>query len=341
MYAWTGLISQAGITLGLASVVAAGVPDLGQPDTDAARRADRRSTSWSASALPLRPARAAASSTRRAAAADRRLQSRAVPPQLRRAGPDRRDAGDRRRRHRARCADARTRRRLDCARRRHRRPRVVDALGQGGGAARAARRTASPAVARGARVRRATTAGSRTRACGRSATWWTSARSSARGLGGLSGGQRAVCGGDRPGAARADTPVFIQDYHLALVAPRLRAAAGGADGAVLAHSVAVPRPPPHLPMAPGAPGWAARQRSARVPAGARSPQFPAGRRGGARARNRSRMATRIRFRRAHHAPSSRCRSASTTTASRAWPHDPALADEQARLRRRFRPACAD
>ena len=39
-----------------------------------------------------------------------------------------------------------------------------------------------------------------------------------------------------------ETPVFIQDYHLALVAAApARAAAGGAHGALLAHPVAVSR----------------------------------------------------------------------------------------------------
>ena len=48
----------------------------------------------------------------------------------------------------------------------------------------------------------------------------------------------------------SDTPVFIQDYHLALVAPRLaRAPAAGAHGAVLAHSVALSRSPAHLSVA--------------------------------------------------------------------------------------------
>ena len=47
-----------------------------------------------------------------------------------------------------------------------------------------------------------------------------------------------------------DTPVFIQDYHLALVAARAaRAAARGAHGALLAHSVAVSRSSSHLSVA--------------------------------------------------------------------------------------------
>ena len=50
-YAWTGLVSQAGITLGFASVRGGGVSRLGHADPDAARRASSPSTSSSGRSL--------------------------------------------------------------------------------------------------------------------------------------------------------------------------------------------------------------------------------------------------------------------------------------------------
>ena len=117
----------------------------------------------------------------------------------------------------------------------------------------------------------------------------------------------------------SEAPVFIQDYHLALVAPALRSAASGhPHGAVLAHPLALSGSPADLPVAARARGGAAGQRSARVPGRARSAQLPDG--GGRRAwrRHRVRVVAGA-LSAAGTAPSSRCRSVSTTTASRASP----------------------
>ena len=64
-----------------------------------------------------------------------------------------------------------------------------------------------------------------------------------------------------------DAPVFIQDYHLALVAPALRTRRPDAKTALFWH---IPWPyagsSPHLSVAHGAPRGTARQRSPRLPA---------------------------------------------------------------------------
>ena len=117
----------------------------------------------------------------------------------------------------------------------------------------------------------------------------------------------------------SDAPVFIQDYHLALVAPALRALRPDiAHRAVLAHPVALSGPAADLPLAPRAGRGAAGERPDRLPAGARPPELPDGRGRGAGCRGRDGVVARA-VRRAFHARSSRCRLASTTIASRASP----------------------
>ena len=98
-----------------------------------------------------------------------------------------------------------------------------------------------------------TTAGSPTRDCGRSAISSTCVRNSAATIGPHT--RPSTIASPQPStrsSPASSTPVFLQDYHLALVAPALRrAAAGCADGALLAHSVAVSGSSADLPMAAG------------------------------------------------------------------------------------------
>ena len=152
-----------------------------------------------------------------------------------------------------------------------------------------------------------------------------------RRLGGIPGGQRAIRRGHRPRAG------LVQDADLP---PGLPSRAGGAGAAraprrrphraLLAHSVAVSRSAAHLSVAARDAGRAAGQRPARVPGRTRPTQLPARRGGGARRRDRERGVARP-VQRPVDAPSCRCRSASTTTASSAIAADPGLADEQQRL----------
>ena len=102
-------------------------------------------------------------------------------------------------------------------------------------------------------------------------------------------GQCPFRGGDRSGTAEhrhaGVHPGLPSRARRALAA---RAAAGGAHGALLAHSVALSRSPAHLSLAPRDPGGSAGERSAGVPARTRSPQFRARRRRGARCGDRGR-----------------------------------------------------
>ena len=223
-HAWTGLVSQAGITLGFASIVAAEFPG------------------WGSQMQLLLVASIAIHELvgpvlfRRGLAEAGELDARAPRPLVvvsnrepylhsrdeRR--PDRRHGRHRRRRGGARRADARTRRRLDCARRRRGRPAGRRRQRQGAGAARQFLPTCCGACGSRSRRSRPTTAASPTRACGRCATWSTSDRSFAARTGPPT---RTSTSASRPrftpNSARPSAPVFIQDYHLALVAPALRA----------------------------------------------------------------------------------------------------------------------
>ena len=106
-----------------------------------------------------------------------------------------------------------------------------------------------------------------------------------RGLVGVSARQQRFAAAVASELTDERAPVFIQDYHLALVAAELRAArAGGPDGVLLAHPVAASRPPADLPVARGNHEGASGQRSAGVPARARPPELPARGPGGARRR---------------------------------------------------------
>ena len=203
-YAWTGLISQAGITLGLASVLATEFPTWGGQVQMllVALIADRRA--GRAGDLPHRPG-----ARRRARRAARRGRSSSSPTASRTCTTTTATggivvlAGDRRRRGGARCADARARRRLDRARRRHRRPR-----------ARRCRRTRCSCRPRrpAYHLRRLwleprssppTTADSPTKGCGRCAIRSMSGRKfRSEDWDGVSDGQRPVRGGHRSGAAR-------------------------------------------------------------------------------------------------------------------------------------------
>ncbi len=97
----------------------------------------------------------------------------------------------------------------------------------------------------------------------------------------------------------SESPVFIQDYHLALVAPALRALRPDARTALFWH---IPWPyPDRLRICPWrreTGGGAARQRPDRVPGGARPAQLPDGGRGGTAGRRRGRGLARA-LQRAH------------------------------------------
>ena len=83
-YVWTGLISQAGITLGSRGGGRGGVSDMGHAGADAARGADRHRRARRPGAVPHRPGAGRRNRCARAAAAARRLEPRAVSAQLRR-----------------------------------------------------------------------------------------------------------------------------------------------------------------------------------------------------------------------------------------------------------------
>ena len=89
-YAWTGLVSQAGITLGFASVVADRVSRLGQPGAAAAGRVDRDSRAGRTDAVSPRAGAGRRARCARAAPARRRVEPRAVPAQPGRGRPHRR-----------------------------------------------------------------------------------------------------------------------------------------------------------------------------------------------------------------------------------------------------------
>ena len=221
-YAWTGLISQAGITLGFASVVAAEFPGWGTQVQMLLVALIAIHELVGPVAVPTGPGAGGRDRRARAAAAARRLEPRAVSAQRRRATagswPRAATGGV------AVALDALMRERggvwiahgagtADRARRRCRRSR-----------ARAARQPvlhAAPAVARGADVRRLLRRVRQRRAVAALPPRRRAAEVPHRGLGGLPGRQRALRRGDRRrSSATTDTPVFIQDYHLALVAPR-------------------------------------------------------------------------------------------------------------------------
>ena len=152
---------------------------------------------------------------------------------------------------------------------------VVDASRQGARAAREPVVPAAPALARGAASSPRTTAASPTRGCGRCAIWSTSGRSSAReDWAAYQAVNAQFAAAIDEELTTDDTPVFIQDYHLALVAPRLRERRPPARTALFWH---IPWPyPDRLRICP----WRrellagpARQRPARVSARARSPQL--------------------------------------------------------------------
>ncbi len=86
-YAWMGLVSQAGITLGFASVVASEFPGWGQQLQLLVVGLDRHPRTGRAGAVPLRLAAGRGDRHRGAAAADGRLQPRALPAQAGRGRP--------------------------------------------------------------------------------------------------------------------------------------------------------------------------------------------------------------------------------------------------------------
>ena len=164
---------------------------------------------------------------------------------------------------------------------------------------------------------------------------------SQRRLGGLPGHQRAVRRGDRFGARRHG----VAGLHPGLPpgagrAGVARAAARHADGAVLAHPVAVSRSAAHLPVAalnslPGC--WPTTCWPSRSSATVATSCWPP-RRNWTPRWNSSRRACATR---AAPRPWCRCRLASTTIASRGLPPTPALAKEQERLTDAARPARGD
>ena len=69
--------------------------------------------------------------------------------------------------------------------------------------------------------------------------------------------------------------VFIQDYHLGLLAPHAQEQQSESDGrSVLAYSVAQSRDVPGVSLEGGAAGWHARERPARIPSAVSLRQLP-------------------------------------------------------------------
>ena len=282
------------ITLGFASVVASGVSRVGQPGAAAARVVDRDPRAGRARFCSAAGWRRPASSMRRRPVRWSSCRTASRTSTARRAMADRGEGGDRWCRRGARRADARARRRVDRARRRHRRSDGGRCRATRCGCRPRARRTRSGGCGSRSRPSPPTTAALPTRGCGRSATWWTCGRSSAARTGRPTRtSTRASPPPFTTEIGSSDAPVFIQDYHLALVAPALRALRPDTRTALFWH-IPWPYPgsPAHLPVAARARGRTAGQRSARLPGGARSPQFPDGGRGRARRRGRARVVAR-------------------------------------------------
>ena len=244
---------------------------------------------------------------------------------------------DRRRRRGARRADARTRRRVDRARRGLRRPAWSSTRGQGAGSARDIRRTRCAGC--GSRSRRSprTTAASRTKGCGRSATWSTCGRSSAARTGRRT--RTSTRASPRRSTRSSDPPTRRSSSRtITWPSSRRRCARGGrhARTALFWHiPVAVSRSAAHLSVAPRAPrGLLANdllafqlERDRRNFLLAAEEELDA---------EVELEASRVLGRRPRDARSSRCRSASTTIASRRSARTDALAAEQQRLRRAAR-----
>ena len=317
-YAWTGLVSQAGITLGFASVRRRRVPGWGNQVQMLLVALIAIDELVGPAAVPRGLARAGELDARRARPLIVVSNREPYLHNYDRHGAHRRATRDRRRRGGARRADARARRRRGLRTAPAPRiARVVDAARQGARAARAARPTRCGACGSTEPTFSAYYGGFANeglwplchlvdvRPQFRSDDWAAYQDVNAR--------FAAAIDEELP---TSDTPVFIQDYHLALVAPALRARRPAARTALFWH---IPWPyPDRLRICP----WRreilagpAGQRPARVSARARSPEFPAGRRRRARRRGRSRGVARAGSATASR-PSCRCRSASTTIASR-------------------------
>ena len=252
-HAWTGLVSQAGITLGFASVVAGEFPGWGSQLQLLLVALDRHQRAGRPDAVPPTGwcGPASSSATRRgrwwSCPTASRICTSTTPT-----GGVTVKAGHRRRRGRARRADARTRRRLDCARRR---------VGATGWSSTPPTRCAVPpdsavvraaaAVARGADVLRLLR---RLRQRGPVAAvprWSTSGRSSAPRTGPPT--RTSTSGSPRPFTRELGVAAGA-GLHPGLSpgagrAGAARAPARRAHGALLAHPVAVSRSPAHLPVA--------------------------------------------------------------------------------------------
>ena len=240
-YAWTGLVSQSGITLGFASVVAAEFPGWGTQIQLVLVGLIAIHELVGPIVFRQGLVRARESRCPRAETPRGRVQPRALSAHRGCRRSDCRECRDRWRRHRARCVDEGEGWRLDCARRwlggpsgrrRHRsraRPTREPVL------------HASTALAGGAdvlrllrwfRQRRLMAALSRRR---------RAAEIPCRGLGRLSGHQRSVCFGRSHGARAVDSA----SVHSGLPFGARRATPSGGsvrrqDGLVLAHPVALP-----------------------------------------------------------------------------------------------------
>ena len=187
-------------------------------------------------------ARAGELDAQRRSSAGGRLQPRAVPAQPWMMAASSCKAGHGRRGSGAGCADARTQRSLDCSRSRRR--RIVSSSMPATRCAVPPRTRRTRCAGCGSRSRPSprTTAALRTRASGRCATSSTCGRRSGPRIGRPT---RTSTRGSRPPShaelGASDPPVFIQDYHLALVAPALRALRADARTALFWH---IPWPHP-------------------------------------------------------------------------------------------------
>ena len=223
-YAWTGLVSQAGITLGFASVVARRSSRAGATRCSCCWSRSSPSTSWSArccSAAGLRAGRRARCARRHARWSSSRTASRTCTTTTGAAASTVKPATG----GVAVALDALMRERggVWIAHGAGTADRSSSTLTTRCGCRPRARRTTCGGCGSRSRPSRPTTAGSPTKGCGRSATSSTCARSSAPRTGWRT--RTSTRGSPRPSTRRSapsDAPVFIQDYHLALVAPALR-----------------------------------------------------------------------------------------------------------------------
>ena len=319
-YAWTGLVSQAGHHPGVRVRRRHRVSRLGQPGAAAAGRVDRDSRARGTDSVPPRVGAGRRARCTRAAPARGRVQPRTIPPQPGRGWADHgegRDGRCGRRAGRARCANG-----AACG------SRTGLVRRTGSSSTRTTRCASLPKARRtcfgvcGSRSRRSRriTAASRTRACGRCATWSMSVRSFAARIGQPI---RTSTRASPPRLTRSSDRPTRPCSSRTITWPSSRRRCGPCGPTPAPHSSGTSRGPypDRLRICPWrrelVAGLLANDLIA-FQAGTRPPQLPHGRRRRTARRSGARVVARP-LRRPCRPLWSRCRSGSTTTASSVLP----------------------